>query len=190
MLTLHSIDTREDIPDALLGTPIERLFSYQNLGQEEQLYHSGLELLIIKCMDYRVKLALPEGFAHVIRTGGGYARNELFYINYALQQGGIKAIAVISHNDCVMAKHRLQDQETYNHQGIESISVDAPSIAKTAQKEIAFAYAEAHFLSDEYRNLPIEVVPMLYDLHSKRLYLIKESQSQQTSQVNSRHQAA
>ncbi len=89
------------IPAGFAGTAIEKLVRYHNFLEPAAAYLHP-ELLVCMCMDYRINLALPPGFAYVLRTAGCNISRHHFQVAYAVAVGGVKAIALIGHTDCGM----------------------------------------------------------------------------------------
>ena len=101
MERILKINSAEDILPAYLNSPISRLLEYHNLDRPYEAYNSA-ELLIGMCMDNRKHLHIPENFAYIIRSGGANLRYSEFRVSYAIAVGGVKAIALIGHNNCGM----------------------------------------------------------------------------------------
>ncbi len=59
-------------------------------------------MLVGMCMDHRKRLHIPERFAYVMRVGGARILRLEFQISFAIAVGGVKAIAVIGHDQCGM----------------------------------------------------------------------------------------
>lgn len=98
---LTPVGAYEDIFSEWRGTPIADLIAYHNLGRPHRT-HVQAELLIIMCMDYRNTLRIPDNFAYILRTGGGNPSRIEFEISFAIAVKGIRALALIAHDDCGM----------------------------------------------------------------------------------------
>ena len=103
MNCLLPISTSSDIPLHYQDTPIGLLFEYHNLHRLPDVYNKAA-LLIGMCMDNRKRLRIPDNFAYVIRAGGANLRYSEFKVSFAIAIGGVKAIALVGHNNCGMVK--------------------------------------------------------------------------------------
>ena len=179
MSTLLKVHSKKDILREYRGTPIELLFGYHNLQKQESL-HSAADLLIAMCMDNRKKMRIPENFAYIIRTGGANLRYSEFKISYAIAIGGIKAMALIAHNNCGMVG-LISRKKAF----IDGLSKNAGWSRKKAEEhfwnfapmfeidnEIDFVCAEAQRLRKKYPK--ILVAPLFYDLNDNLLCQIVE----------------
>ncbi|HLU47448.1 MAG TPA: carbonic anhydrase, partial [Planctomycetota bacterium] len=95
------VHTPDDILPEHRGTPVGDLLRYHNLGQEHSTY-ARAELLIGMCMDHRNVLCIPDRFAYVLRAGGANLQRIEFKVSFAIAIGGVKALALIGHDECGM----------------------------------------------------------------------------------------
>lgn len=93
----------DNLPSAYRDSAISDLLAYHNLGMAYRHRPSSqAKLLVGMCMDYRKRLRIPEDFAYVIRTAGANFRGLEFQISFAVGVGGVRAIAVVGHDQCRM----------------------------------------------------------------------------------------
>ena len=104
MIPVHEFG---DILPAYRGTPISDLLAAHNLGAQLPM-RKDAELLIVTCMDHRITLDIPECFALVLRVAGANADPVAFSVSFAVSVAGVKAIAVIGHDDCAMLDVNLK----------------------------------------------------------------------------------
>ncbi|WP_206808979.1 carbonic anhydrase [Paradesulfitobacterium ferrireducens] len=170
---------REDIFSEYRDTPIGHLLEYHNLNVPFQSYTKA-ELLIGMCMDNRKHLHIPDNFAYIIRTGGGNLRYSEFKVSYAIAIGGVKAIALIAHNNCGMVnlyakKDRyvqgLVDQAGWDREWAEEHFLHFAPMFEIGN-ELDFVLSEAKRLRLRYQK--ILIAPLLYKVEDNYLYLIQE----------------
>ena len=176
---LISITTKEEIPAEYRDTPIGLLLAYHNLKQPAETY-STAQLLIGMCMDHRKRLQIPENFSYIIRTGGANLRYSEFKVSYAIAVGGVRAIALIGHNNCGMV-NIISRKEQFVNGMAEGAGWDrewaeehfmhfAPMFE--IGNEIDFILSETKRLRLRYPQ--IQIAPMLYRVEDNRLYLIND----------------
>ncbi len=181
MNRLWDINKKEDIFKEYQNTPIADLLEYHNLNRTYQEY-SQAQLLIGMCMDNRKHLHIPDNFAYIIRSGGGNLRHSEFKVSYAIAIGGVKAIALIAHNQCGMVNLVSRKEEFVNgliqYAGWDQDWAEehfmnfAPMFE--IGNEIDFVLSEAKRLRLRYAK--IIVAPLFYKIEDNRLYLIKEKE--------------
>jgi carbonic anhydrase len=99
---LSQINSRQDIPEHWLNTPIEDLIGAHNF--QKPIVASGEPaLLIVTCIEYRFQPEIPNMWAYVNRCAGGRLAGSEFSVSYILAKG-VRHIALIGHNDCGMTK--------------------------------------------------------------------------------------
>jgi carbonic anhydrase len=91
-----------DLLPEYVGTPVEALLRYHNLGEPLPPTYGKPAILIGMCMDHRKDLTIPNEFAYVIRAAGANLRDSTFEVSYAVGVGGVAAIALLGHSDCGM----------------------------------------------------------------------------------------
>lgn len=179
---LAAVNKEADILPKYQNTPVGKLLAYHNLLRSLDTYNHP-EILIGMCMDYRVKLRIPDCFAYVIRVGGGDVRQSEFKISYTIGVSNIKAIALIGHNDCGMAKlaankekfiKGLVNNAGWNRQQAEKHYEDSTSSCSIGN-EIDFTLAEADRLQELYPK--ILVAPLFYMVDNHRLYQIEKEKT-------------
>ncbi|EGN97517.1 hypothetical protein SERLA73DRAFT_139781 [Serpula lacrymans var. lacrymans S7.3] len=94
-------------------------------------------LIVLTCMDARLNpfkfLGLNEGEAHVIRNGGGYAKDALNSIILSQQFLQTRSIAVIHHTDCGMTHFTVPE---LRHKILEThVGKLSPDKASQVKKE-------------------------------------------------------
>jgi carbonic anhydrase len=178
-MDLNAVDKPEDIPPQYRGTPIGDLLEYHNLERPFDTYTTA-KLLVGMCMDSRKHLKIPENFSFIIRSGGANLRYSEFKVSYAIACGGVRAIALMGHNNCGMA-NLAGKRETFiqglienagwaREQAEEHFNSLAPMFE--IGNEAEFVKSEAARLRNRYPK--ILVCPMMYKLEDNRLYLIPE----------------
>jgi carbonic anhydrase len=175
----REISCREDIPEVLRGTPVEKLFRYHNFREVHNHYNQP-EILIGKCMDYRVQLRVPPAFAYKLRTGGCNLGHNEFQVAYAVAVGGVKAIALIGHTDCGMVA--LEEKRERFIRGFTAQSdwnaaqaaqfFDRNAKDNTLCRESDILFEEAARYQSWFPRLPIAV--LLYRVEDGLLYLLEQ----------------
>ena len=189
--SLVEVQSREDIPSAWQGTPIESFIMAQNFGWP--IVSTGkVELLIATCIEFRYSLPVPRMYAYVIRRASGRVIGSEFSVGYTLSQG-VKYLVMIGHNDCGMSKvyEKAPDVvQAFVEQGWD----------QEIAKEYVSKQASRHAISDELDALRTEyirltnvfrklvIAPLFVCLHDSRLYIPKwyaqeESNAPQGSHV-------
>lgn len=174
-----SLQSVSDIPSQYLNTPVEKLIRYHN-WQESYATYDYPEILVAKCMDYRVQLSLPSRFAYKLRTGGCNLCHNDFQVAYAVAVGGVKAIALISHTDCGMVA--LEEKRQTFIEGFTGISDWHPGEAAAFFDKHATENAlcrESDIIFEEatrYRSwFPrLAIATFLYRVEDGLLYLLEE----------------
>jgi carbonic anhydrase len=174
---LIPVQTDKDILPAWRGTPVADLLGYQNLEQPHRPY-ARAELLIGTCMDGRIRLRLPGGFAFILRTGGASPRPVEFEISFAVAARGLRAMALIGHDDCGMSQ-LTERREAYVAGLVEvgwaqeaaerHFAEHVPTVA--IPDPAAFVIAEAARLRERYPGLL--VAPLFYTVGEGLLYQLR-----------------
>lgn len=173
------INSIEEIPKEYRNTPISLLLEYHNLSRPFDSYTSA-QLLVGMCMDSRKHLRIPDNFAFIIRSGGANLRTAEFKVSYAIGVGDVTAIALMGHNDCGMvnlaARKKLFVSGLCKNAGWTAQEAEehfnAFSPIFEIGNETAFVLSETSRLRLRYPK--ITVAPMLYDVKTNRLFLLKE----------------
>ena len=173
------INSLNEIPEQYRNTPISLLLEYHNLDRPFENYTSA-QLLIGMCMDSRKHLHIPDNFAFIIRSGGANLRPNEFKVSYAIGVGGVTAIALIGHNDCgmvnLLARKKLfvdglcKNAGWSEQEAIEYFNTYSPIFE--IGNEVDFVLSEAKRLRLRYPK--IKVAPMIYNIQSNRISLLKE----------------
>ncbi len=175
---LIPVAAARDLLPAYRGTPVGELIGLQNWAGRPKR-HAKAAILIGMCMDNRKSLRLPENFAFVLRVGGANINRMLFKISFAIAVGGIRAIAIIAHDQCGMAE--LPRRKAEFVRGLVAVGWTrkaaeahyrefAPVFA--IPEPVAFAAASAADLRRRYPK--VLVAPLLYRIEDNRLYQIRE----------------
>lgn len=179
MNALLEISKRQDIPAKYIDTPIGLLLEYHNLNKPFEKYDRA-QMLIGMCMDNRKHLHIPDNFSFIIRSGGANMRYSEFRVSYAIAVGGVKAIALIGHNNCGMVNLMGRREEF-----IKGL-VENAGWTKEEAEDHFYHYEPVHeigneidFISSEAKRIRMRypkvlVAPMLYKVEDNKLYLLNE----------------
>jgi carbonic anhydrase len=177
---LVSVTSSEAIPDSYHGTPIGDLLRFHNLKDQADEDYVSAQILIGMCMDNRKQLAIPPNFAFIIRSGGVNLRFMEFQVTYALAIGGVKAIALIAHNQCGMVnlmarkdrfiRNLVRDHGWEQETAEEYFMNFAPMFE--VGNEIDFIISEAQRLRRKFST--VLITPMMYRVEDNLLYLLRE----------------
>jgi carbonic anhydrase len=176
---LIAVNSLGDIDPEYRNTPISLLLEYHNLNRPDEPVTQA-QLLIGMCMDNRKRLRLPDNFAYIIRAGGANLRYSEFKVSYAIAVGGVKAIALIGHNQCGMV-NLISKQERFIQGLVENAGWDQQWAEEHFRhfapmfeigNEIDFVLSEARRL--RLRFPKILVAPLMYRIGDNRLYFIRE----------------
>lgn len=176
---LIPVTSARSIPKKYRGTPVGHLLEYHNLNRKFGTY-SQAEILIGMCMDNRKHLHIPDNFAFIIRTGGANLRYSEFKVSFAIAIGGVSAIALIGHNHCGMVNipsrkdqfvKGLVERGGWKAAQAEEYFLNYCTVFEIGD-EVSFVKSEAQRLRKRYPK--ILVVPMLYKVEDKKLYLVSE----------------
>jgi carbonic anhydrase len=173
---LTPVKAKEDIFPKWQGTPIGDLLAYHNLRRPYRTYDKAV-LLVAMCMDHRKALQIPDRFAYILRTGGGNPNRVLFEISFGVALGGVRALALIAHDDCGMVglSARRDDfvqgliLEGWPREEAEAhFDTNAPLCE--VPDSIEFVVTEAERLQKRYPDLT--VAPLFYSTEEGLLYQI------------------
>ncbi len=174
---LLPVRTVSDIPPHLQRTPVEDLLRSQNMYDIGYDISPAPNLIICMCIDHRKQLHLPKNGAYIIRSPGANMKGQEYSIALALG-AGINYMALIVHNKCLMSnpfeqKEPLQKALQTKHGWNDQQLADAFGHFASRQigDPISFALSERDRLQDLFKGL--KVIPLLYDVYSDRLYVIK-----------------
>jgi len=186
-LSLIKVGTTADILPQYHGTPVADLLAYHNLGAPFRR-HAEAELLIGMCMDHRMQLRIPSGFAFILRCAGANLGMLKFDVSFAVAVGGVRSIGLIGHDGCRMvdvASKReafvagLIDSAGWNREQAEE-HFDRCS-ARYGFGDVAdFVWLEAQRLREVYTG--ITVAPLVYSLCDRSVrQLVEAGQSLATA---------
>jgi carbonic anhydrase len=176
---LIRISTEADIPAAYREGPIGALLKYHDLSAPLPPRSVRPELLIGMCMDSRKHLRIPDNFAFILRTGGANLRQSEFRVSYALAVGGVRAIALIGHNNCGMSGLAARREDFVR--GLVGTGWERPEAEEHFDRflptheigsELDFVASEAKRLRALYPK--VAVAPMLYIIEENRIDLVGE----------------
>lgn len=192
MNRLISIHNRKDIPKIYRNTPVGLLLEYHNLGRPFDEWAQA-PLLIGMCMDNRKRLRIPDNFAFILRAGGANLRDSGFKVAYAIAVGGVRAIALIGHTHCGMVN--LQERRDLFVRGmVEGAGWELKRAREYFKQkiptyeignEIDFVLSEVKRLRKEYPR--ILVIPLLYQVEDRHLYVIRETETKKKSSRATAH---
>lgn len=172
------LDAPGELPHVWRGSPLERLVAYQNEGLPHA-EHERPELVVVTCMDSRVRLSIPRRFAFAVRTGGADVRPVELSLAVAVGVGRVEAIALIGHDDCQMAL--LPDKHQEFVEGLVAAGVTREEAERRYAEGLAgggigdpleFVRAQAARLTLSYPGAL--VAPLMYSVESGRLFALSE----------------
>jgi len=182
MHRLIPITTIDEIPSEYRSTPIGLLLEYHNLHRPLETYTKA-ELLIGMCMDNRKHLRIPDNFAYIIRAGGANLRYSEFKVSYAIAVGGVRAIALMGHNNCGMV-NLIARRDAFVRGLVENAGWEKSKAEEHFMNyapmfeignEIDFVLSEAKRLRQRYPK--VLIAPMLYKVEDGSIYVIEESKA-------------
>ncbi|HXG57558.1 MAG TPA: carbonic anhydrase [Thermoanaerobaculia bacterium] len=179
MQRLFEITSEDDIPSSYRETPIGDFLRYHALEAPFRTY-TRAELLIGMCMDSRKHLRIPDYFAFILRTGGGNLRYSEFKVSYAVGVGGVRAIALLAHNNCGMVNltgkreafiDGLVENGGWDREWAEAHFTQFAPLFEIGN-EIDFVLSEAKRLRQRYPK--VTVAPLYYNVDESRIYGVRE----------------
>ncbi|HBF13980.1 MAG TPA: carbonic anhydrase [Deltaproteobacteria bacterium] len=166
------------------GTPIEELLLFHNEGKDASGICERPQLIVSLCMDQRISLHLPEGFAYTLRTPGSRIQGLEFAVSYAIAMGEVRTLAIIGHTDCAMTKVKevkrcfVRRLDTW-HTGwsakdaLRHFNRWAPTFyIENIEQHVRI---QADWISGIFPDLL--VAPMIYQVEDHHLYLLEENGS-------------
>ena len=178
-VTVKPVRASWDVPEEWRETPVADLLAYQNLGKPHRR-HDRAEILVVACMDHRVTLRLPEGFAYVIRVGGANTTPVMFNVSYAIGVKAVRFVALVGHTGCgtvgLLGKRAEFVAGLVDHGGWDAgaagkhFDSDAPfyDLADPA----TFVARSAKRLASDYPK--VRVAALLYDIADGSVSLVPE----------------
>lgn len=173
---LLEFQTREDIPEEWLDTPIGSFILSQNFGWPIQTTGTP-QLTIATCIEFRYSLPIPRMYAYVIRRASGRIIGSEFSVAYTLAKG-VKHLLMIGHNDCGMS--HIDE----NGPLVINALIEQGWSEETARAYVA-KHGARHAINDELDSLRIEyerirklfpklvIAPLFVCLSDSHLYLPK-----------------
>ncbi len=172
----------KSVADILLpyrGTPIGLLLEYHNLARPLDV-HGEAKLLVGMCMDNRTSLRVPDNFAYILRSGGANLQRLEFKVSFAIAVGGVRALALIGHDDCRMVG-LARRRDTFIRGLVENAGWTAEEAAAHFDGHAgAFEIGDAAgFVLEQARTLrrrypKVLVAPLYYLVGDGRLCHIRE----------------
>lgn len=158
------------------GTPISDLLAYHNLERPFRSYERA-ELAVAMCMDHRKSLRIPDDFAYVLRTGGGNPSRVEFEISFAVAVKGIRALALIAHDDCGMVGLSGRRDafveglvEAGWVRGVAEAYFDTHAPSSEVADPVEFVRTQALSIQAAYPS--VTVAPLFYSVGERLLYQI------------------
>jgi carbonic anhydrase len=133
-------------------------------------------------MDSRLRLRTPDGFAFIMRVAGSNFRGLEFQTSFAIAIGGVRAIALIGHDQCAMTSLRSRRSEfidgliegaDWSREEAES-HFDALSPGFEISDPAEFVRSQAQCLRQLYSG--VVVAPLMYDVGDGLLYQLDENE--------------
>jgi carbonic anhydrase len=88
-----------DILPEWRDTPVADLLAAVNLGTAPAVA-ARPAILVARCWEDQAPLGLPPGFALELRAPGAVLKRSAFDVSWAIAEAGVRAIAVVGHDDC------------------------------------------------------------------------------------------
>lgn len=174
------VDTAADILPQYRGTPVADLLDYHNLGAAHRR-HTEADLLIGMCMDHRLQLRIPSGFAFVLRCAGANLGMLKFDVSFAIAVGGVRSVCLIGHDGCRMVDVASK-REAFVSGLVENVGWDRHRAEEHFDEHssrygfgdiASFVWLEAQRLRRAY--VGISVAPLVYSLDDRSLCQITDS---------------
>ena len=178
---MASVHDPRDVPMMYRGTAIADLLAYHNLGAPHRRYDHA-ELLVGMCMDHRMRLRIPENFVYVAQAAGTNFLALQFQVSFAIAVGGVRAIAVIGHDQCGMSGLGAQRDAVVaglvdgagweRHVAERHFDEFAPRFE--IGDPVEFTRGQARHFRQQYPK--VTVAPMFYQRDDGMLYLVEEGE--------------
>lgn len=178
---LYPAQEPDEVFPVYWSTPIADLLAYHNWHEFHGRYTQA-ELLVGMCMDHRKRLRIPERFAYIMRAGGANFRGLEFQISFAIAIGGVRAIALIGHDQCGMANLEacrdtfvsglIENAGWSRDAAVRHFDEYAPRFEVGDPADLVCTHARQ--LRQIYPTMV--VAPLMYHLEDGMLYQIKESE--------------
>jgi carbonic anhydrase len=165
-----------DVPAAWRDGPFGDLLAHQNLGAPLRRRERAA-LLLACCIDHRIALRLPEGFAYEVRVGGANLAAVPFNLSYAVGLKGIRHVAIVAHPGCGAAGLLSRREEMVR--GLVAAGWDAAEAARhfdahaplwDVADPVLFAARQAQRLPVDYPE--VAAAAFLYDLGDGTLSIV------------------
>ena len=170
---------KNDIPEEYRGTAVEELLCHHNFGHEPDSADDTARIAILTCIDPRVTLRLPDGFAFVLRNAGAKTSGMEFALSFAVAVCGVRTVAVIGHGGCNMAgvgRHKADFVDGLERCGWKRSEAERfffTMSPRFATEDIADSIAdEARRLRGLYAG--VLIAPLYYSVKDGLLYTVDE----------------
>lgn len=167
-----------DVPAEWRETPVGDFLAYQNLGRPH-VRHDKAVLLIGTCMDGRIALRVPPGFAFILRTAGANLAAVQGNVSYVLGSQAIRFVAVVGHTGCWAVG--LEGKRAEIVEGLVSSAgwerheavrhVESEVVPHGIDEPAAFAVREAQRIEAAYPR--VRAAAMLYDTAEGTVSLLR-----------------
>lgn len=167
--SLIPVRTEADILPAWRGSPVADLLRFHNLGLAGAPgKYARPGILIATCLEQGAPLRVPEGFAISLHTAAASLKRDPFKVSWAIGVAGVKAIAIVGHDDCRLVELRSR-REQFVAQMIEAAGWERPAAEQhfdhwsdlfEVDNPVEFVAAEAARVQSRYPGIP--VAPLLY----------------------------
>jgi carbonic anhydrase len=167
-----------DVPAEWRETPVGEFIAYQNLARPH-VRPERATLLIGTCMDGRIVLKVPRGFAFILRTAGAIMAPVEANLSYVLATRDVRYVAVVGHTDCyAVGLDRRRDEVVA---GLVRAGWDRARAIRHADEEViprgiddpvASALREARRVADDFHG--VQAAALLYDSDAGTVSLLRE----------------
>ncbi len=169
--SLVPVRNEADILPVYRGTPVADLLRFQNIGGSPDSTpgkYARPAILIATCLEQGAALRIPEGFAISLHTAAASLKRDPFKVSWAIGVAGVKAIAIVGHDDCRLVELR-NHREQFVVQMIEAAGWERPAAEQHfdhwsdlfgVDNPVEFVATEAARLQSRYPK--ILVAPLLY----------------------------
>ena len=187
---LIPVQSQEDILATYLNTAVGEFLCHHNLGQAIRSV-SQARLLVATCIDPRIVLRIPKGYAYVLRTAGPNLRALEFQFAFALSQG-VEEIALLYHDDCAMVELNAMRKtfvQGLSHFGwtesnaAEYFDTFAPNFNVDRGGEAAFIQTQASSLRRRFQG--VLVAPLSYRVSDGQILQLEDAPEADSSTVPS-----
>lgn len=161
----------------------DRMPLYESLEEKNKRFAASFEyrdlplppskhLIVLTCMDARLDvlgiLGLEIGEAHIIRNGGGRARDAMRSIVVSQQMLETREVLVMHHTDCGLTHFKDDELRTKIHselgvQNVQNLEFHAIENLQTSVQE------DVAFIKDSPLTLDVPVTGYIYDIKTGKI---------------------